>query len=323
MKLGVAFRAEIPPEELPAYARQAEELGYDELWLIEDCFLAGGISTAAVALAATTRLSVGLGIMPAVMRNPAAVAMELSTLARMFPGRILPGFGHGVAEWMRQIGALPKSQLAALGETVDVVRRLLRGETVTHHGNHVQLDDVRLQFPPAVVPPIATGVRGPKSMQLSGRVADGTVLAEMSTPTYVRWARQQIELGREQGARTDPHRLTVYALVGLGREGALAVRAQIAAALHAGANVIFEDPQRTASLVARAADAPDGEALARSLPDDDVAALSLSHDARGYVSALGDAGADAIVLLPPKDAAAAHEQIALAAQQLLGVARHT
>jgi alkanesulfonate monooxygenase SsuD/methylene tetrahydromethanopterin reductase-like flavin-dependent oxidoreductase (luciferase family) len=69
--------------------------------------------------------------MPAVARNPVFTAMEIDTLARLYPDRFLAGLGHGVAHWMRQIGAFPKSQLAALEETAVTIREMLTGERLT------------------------------------------------------------------------------------------------------------------------------------------------------------------------------------------------
>jgi 5,10-methylenetetrahydromethanopterin reductase len=317
MRLGASFRSQIPPEELASYARHVEGLGYEELWVFEDCFLAGGIAAATVALAATERIVVGIGILPAVMRNPVTATLEIAALARMFPGRVLPGFGHGEARWMRQIGAFPASQMAALGETVEVVRRLLHGETVSRNGRYVDLDEVRLDFPPAVVPPISTGVRGPRSLQLSGRVADGTVLAELSTPAYVRWARQQIDLGREQAGRSDAHRVTVYALVGLDPAGRESVRSEIGALLYQGAAVMFESADSAGRVAELIGQAPDSEAFAASLPDELIAELSVTSRPTDAVKALADAGADTVVLYPPRDAAAARQQISLAAAELI------
>src|SRR3954453_20864704 len=94
--IGVMYRCDNPPENLPAYARLVQRLGYDELWLVEDCFFTRAVAAAAAAAGVTETLTVGIGIMPAAFRNPALAAMELATLARIFPGRILPGFGHGV-----------------------------------------------------------------------------------------------------------------------------------------------------------------------------------------------------------------------------------
>ncbi|MCB0998974.1 MAG: LLM class flavin-dependent oxidoreductase [Acidimicrobiales bacterium] len=185
VRYGAMFRRERPPEQLTGFAREAEALGLDEIWIVEDCFWAGGLTAVSAALGATERVHVGMGIVPAVARNAAITAMELSGIARMFPGRFVAGFGHGVAAWMRQIGALPTSQLAALEETIDAVRRLLDGESITVSGRHVALDDVRLVFPPAQRPPIVVGVTGPKGIDLAGRVAEGLLLPEGSSAPYV------------------------------------------------------------------------------------------------------------------------------------------
>jgi alkanesulfonate monooxygenase SsuD/methylene tetrahydromethanopterin reductase-like flavin-dependent oxidoreductase (luciferase family) len=117
-RLGVLFRPQWPPEDLPAFARRAEDDGFAELWLVEDCFLAGGLTMAATALASTRQLVVGIGLLPAALRNPALAAMEISGLARLHPGRFVVAFGHGVEPWMRQIDARPPDRLAALEETV-------------------------------------------------------------------------------------------------------------------------------------------------------------------------------------------------------------
>jgi 5,10-methylenetetrahydromethanopterin reductase len=114
--IGVVFPAQADVAGLPAFARRTEALGFDELWVIEDCFLSGGLVMAATALAATRRVRVGLGLMPVPLRNPALAAMEIGTLARLHPGRFTPAFGHGVREWMEQSGA---SDVRARGGDVE------------------------------------------------------------------------------------------------------------------------------------------------------------------------------------------------------------
>ncbi|MGO4429881.1 LLM class flavin-dependent oxidoreductase, partial [Streptomyces sp. MCAF7] len=142
------------PEELSAFARAVEEYGADDLWVVEDLGWAGAISSATLALAATERLRVGLGIAPAPLRNPALLAMELAMVARVFPGRFIAGVGHGVPEWMAQVGAASPTPLALLEETITVVRTLLRGETATLDGRAVHIDGVTLVHPPAEPPPV-------------------------------------------------------------------------------------------------------------------------------------------------------------------------
>src|SRR5450432_3402190 len=82
--LGVIFHPAFPPETLPDYARRAEAAGFDELWLWNDAFLPGALTSAAIALASTQRLVVGIGLLPATAYNPLFVAMEITTLARVY-----------------------------------------------------------------------------------------------------------------------------------------------------------------------------------------------------------------------------------------------
>ena len=103
-----------------------------------------------------------------------------------------------------------KSPLGALEENTAAIRAILRGDVVTVDGDYVRLDEVKLEYPLEHIPPIQLGVRGPKSLQLSGRVADGTIMAEGYSPDYVRWAREQIDMGRVEANRSESHRVTVY-----------------------------------------------------------------------------------------------------------------
>jgi 5,10-methylenetetrahydromethanopterin reductase len=187
-RIGVRFEPDWAPEELPAFAREVERLGYDDLWFSEDLPWAGGIAMAATALACTERLRVGLGLLPAVTRNVATTAMELGALARIAPGRLVVALGTGVPAWMEQIGAPTNRRLAALAETMQALRQLLRGESVTADGGHVALQDVALGFPPASVPPILVGATGPMGMTVAAG-SEGLLLPELATPAAVRWAR--------------------------------------------------------------------------------------------------------------------------------------
>ncbi|MET0414505.1 MAG: LLM class flavin-dependent oxidoreductase [Actinoplanes sp.] len=208
-RIGFMFDCGRPPEELPAFAAAVEETGADDLWVVEDLGYNGGITAAAVALAATTRLRVGIGIAPVALRNPALLAMELATLARVHPGRLVAGVGHGVTEWMRQVGAETPHKLAMLEETTVAVRALLAGGKVTQKGRTVTLDGVALHHPPAEPPPIVTGVVRPRSLELSGRVADGTILAEGAGPAEITAALTHIDRGRAAGDRP-AHELIVF-----------------------------------------------------------------------------------------------------------------
>ena len=208
-RVGIVFRPQLPPERLREFVVSAEMAGLDDLWMWEDCFLEGGLTAATAALAWISSLRIGLGLMPVPLRNPALAAMEVATLARLFPGRFVPAVGHGVLPWMEQVGARAPSPMTLLREWVTATRSLLRGDVVTVGGQYVRLSDVALDWPPATVPPLLVGARGPKTLALAGELADGLVLDAGISPQGVRQAV-------DQAAARRPHEVVVYVLCGAG-----------------------------------------------------------------------------------------------------------
>jgi len=299
--LGVVFHPSFPPETIPDYARRAEAAGFDELWFWEDCFYAGAFTSAAVALSATSRIKVGIGILPVTVRNPLFTAMEVATLARLYPGRFLPGFGHGVELWMRQIGAYPKSTLKALEETVNAVRALLRGDRVTLHGDHVHLEDVQMLVVPDVPPPLLVGGIREKTLRLAGRSGDGTILTSLSSPAYLRWADGQIRAGMDEGGRRENRRV-VFTLCQVDPDGSASraiARREIAIGVDRGDPHL--KPLGIAEEAAELVRAYGVEGAAPRIPEawvDELAAAGDPHQAATLVKRLAGAGADSIVLQP-------------------------
>lgn len=220
---------QVPPERLPEVASAAEDSGLDEVWVWEDCFWAGSAVTAATLLARTERVRVGIGVMPVPLRNVALTAMEIAALARLYPGRVLPGFGHGVQDWMGQIGARVESPLTLLREQLTALRALLAGEKVTVTGRYVQLDQVALEWPPATPPPLVAAATGPKTLRLSGGIADATILTSRTDLAGLRAARRLVEEGRAAAGITGPARLIANLLTTTGPDAA----ARLAAAQQA------------------------------------------------------------------------------------------
>jgi alkanesulfonate monooxygenase SsuD/methylene tetrahydromethanopterin reductase-like flavin-dependent oxidoreductase (luciferase family) len=309
------------PERLGSAARAAELAGFDEVWVSEDFFFNGGIAGAAIALAATERIRVGLGVVSAVVRHPAQLAMELTTLARAFPGRLLPGIGLGVPAWMDQMGLMPASPLGAVREATTMVRAMLDGLTVDVDGPLFSLRHGRLTHPPAERVPIVLGAVGPRMLELSGAVADGTVLSVVAGDDYLRFARAMVEEGRRRAGRTDRHRLTAFAICAIDRDGARArdaAREALAFYLAAGGvNALTESAGISERLVELLQGGPDR--LAMAMPDDWVERLALAGTPDEVVvgiARLARAGADAVALFPVP-AERAEEIIELAASEVL------
>ncbi|MEC3953529.1 LLM class flavin-dependent oxidoreductase [Nocardia sp. CDC153] len=226
-KLGAVFRPQNPPELLSEVVRAADDSGLEELWLWEDCFLEGGISTVAAALARSERVRIGIGVLPVPLRNVAITAMELASLERMFPGRGIYGVGHGVQEWMGQVGARVASPLTLLREYLDALRGLLDGQRITAKGRYIQLDDVALDWPPAAAPPILAAATGPKTLRLVGESADGVILTNSTSAAGIRSAAEILHAARPESAAARPFPIVVYLLAATGPDAADRVAADL------------------------------------------------------------------------------------------------
>ncbi len=280
--VGAIFLPQLPPERLRSVAVAADQAGLAQLWLWEDCFRESGIAAAAAALAWTERLVVGVGLLPVPLRNVAGTAMELATLHRLFPGRPLIGVGHGVQDWMGQVGARVESPLTLLREQLDALRGLLAGRPVTTAGRYVQLDRVALDWPPAVAPPVLAGAEGPKTLRLTGGHADGTIVTGGTTPAELTRARELVDEGRAEAGRGEPHQIVVY----------------LAAATGAGARSRM-----------------DAEAARWSWPStEDRVAVGDVDSVAAAVAALAAAGADTVVLQPTPDDPDPEDFVAFAAE---------
>jgi 5,10-methylenetetrahydromethanopterin reductase len=205
-RLGLALSNEAPVSETVALARQAEQLGFDEVWLPESGHGRGMFTVAASVAAATSRIKLGIGIVNPFWRHPSVIAMEAAALDEVSGGRLM--LGVGAALWtLRALGeADPRTDrpLAAMVEAIRVVRGMLRGERGVDGEVFAVQADAKLDFPRfrAAIPVYVGAVNG-RMLRASGAFADGVQLGAIVSPGYVRWAWQQIERGANSAGR-DP-----------------------------------------------------------------------------------------------------------------------
>jgi probable F420-dependent oxidoreductase len=160
-------------------ARRAESIGYDVLVMPDHLgHQLSPFAALATAAAATTRLRVGVFVFANDYRHPLILAREAATLDLLSGGRFEMGLGAG---WMmddyRHLGmaydAAPR-RIDRLQEAIPLIKRLLAGETVTHNGEHYQLDRASTGVEPAQKPrpPLAIGAGGPRMLKLAAREAE-------------------------------------------------------------------------------------------------------------------------------------------------------
>ncbi|MBL7257724.1 LLM class flavin-dependent oxidoreductase [Paractinoplanes lichenicola] len=307
-RVGVMLPRDLPVDEVLSYAQRADELGFDELWVVEDLGFRGGVAQAGAVLARTSRSTVGIGILPAGARNAAFAAMELATLAQLFPGRLVAGIGHGMPDWMRQVGAWPASPLTLLEEYTVAVRTLLRGEPGPAAGRYVNVEGVVIGEHPQVVPPVVLGVRGPKSIAVAGRVSDGVLLAEPAAPPYIGSAIRQMADGSNPrdtvtaaGARLE---VITYDAAVVGDDGRAArdlVRPGLAWIGEPDWAPHLADLPFAGELARHRQASAGPEEFAATMPDEWVRELALAgtaDDVRAQIAARHAAGATSVVMIP-------------------------
>ncbi len=188
-----------------AYARYADERGFDAVWQAESRLVREATVPMAAYAAVTSRIRVGAGVVPIWTRNVALLAATFATLDELAPGRIALGLGAWWEPLASKVGVSRRRPLSAMREVVEATRRLLSMERVTFHGEHVDLDGVEIDVvhgdrSPRHVP-IYVGATGMQMMELAAEVADGVLLNYMVTPGYTRRAMEAIAEGAARAGR--------------------------------------------------------------------------------------------------------------------------
>jgi 5,10-methylenetetrahydromethanopterin reductase len=317
--VGLLLGTLIAPEQIVPIAALAENLGYNEVWLAEDYFYTAGISAAVGALGSTTALKVGTGIVSALVRHPAVLAMEISTIARMHAGRFCPGIALGAPSWVRQMGLYPDSPLEAVRECVVAVRSLLDGDEISGDYAGFAFDRIKLTYPQSGVPIYMGGVR-PRMLRIAGEIADGSIIPLLASPKYVRWAREEIARGAPQRSEKSAHRIVVFVFFSLDAEGKRArnaVRRLFADYLWLSAELetLFEVHGILSELneLGARGGAPEVE---RGMPAewcDELAVIGNPEECAAKIDEYFEAGADSVVLMPmPNDRAESIVKLAAA-----------
>jgi 5,10-methylenetetrahydromethanopterin reductase len=310
--LGVALMGSDTAARAVGWARAAERAGLGSVWLIEDYFQPGAFSLAGGVATVTEHIAIGLGVVNPYTRHPALIAMETAALASMAPGRVVLGLGSSNRRWIEeQMGIAFHAPLTGLGESVGIVRSLLRGERVSRRGERFQLDGVELERAPKEAVPILLGVKGPRALRLAGEVADGVHCSVLASPAHVRRVRATT------AGRTGDFVVISYVPMLVGDDGRRArermkpVLARYLGVLHgqsilADAGFTADQTQPFRDALVRGGDA------APLVTDEMVEALAVAgtpEECRGQLRRLADAGLDTAVAVVPRDADLA-EQIA-------------
>lgn len=166
-------------------ARQAEELGFDDVWVSDHQVVPSDASypppylfepliTLTWAAAATRTVGLGTSVLILPQHAAVAVANTVASLDALAGGRFTLGVGAG---WLQgefvALGASFEDRGARMDEALDVLRSCWQSDPVSFHGRFHQLDSVRLLPKPAAPIPIWVGGHGERSYRRAVEKGDG------------------------------------------------------------------------------------------------------------------------------------------------------
>jgi probable F420-dependent oxidoreductase len=158
-------------------AVEAEEVGYDTIWLTEHHFVEDGYSPAMLPLAGaiaarTKKIRIGTFVLLLPLHHPLHVAESAATVDVLSGGRFDLGLGQGYRPQEFDGFNIPRSQRASrLREGVEIIRRVFTEDNVSHEGKHFTVRNVTLYPKPVQKPhiPIWIGARSRKATERAAR----------------------------------------------------------------------------------------------------------------------------------------------------------
>ena len=217
--VSVAFDGLESPDVVRATARDAEAAGARTLWFAAHLFNREPIATAALALAATSRIKVALMALSPYTVHPVYAAMAAATLDEWFPGRVELCLGVGAPADLAAAGVAAAGPLRTMRESLAIVRRLLAGESVVHDGERFRVQGRRLATGARIVP-LILAASGPQMLALAGSDADGVLISAATSPAFIAWTLERVRVG--EATRDHPVRRIALVLAAMDDEPARA-----------------------------------------------------------------------------------------------------
>ncbi|MEU4685587.1 LLM class F420-dependent oxidoreductase [Streptomyces xinghaiensis] len=193
-----------------AVAREADRLGYSVCWAAE-AYGSDAPTVLAWVAAQTERIDIGSAILQIPARTPAMTAMTAATLDSLSGGRFRLGLGvSGPQVSEGWYGVKFDKPLARTREYVEIVRKAMSRERLTHEGEHWTLPlpggpgkALKLTVHPVREEvPLYIAAIGPKNLEQTGEIADGALVLFFAPEHAEETTLGALRTGREKAGKT-------------------------------------------------------------------------------------------------------------------------
>ena len=205
MRIGLAVEPRLPGSA--EFARNAEQLGVDSLW-VPEVWGYDALTGWAYLAACTERIRLGTFVVQLGSRSPALLATSALSLQELSDGRFLLGIGTSGPRVMEGWhGVRFHRPVQTTRETVEIIRMVSHGDRLEHPGEIYPLplpDSRGAALQPLVRPrpvPIYNAAMGPQNLRLTGEVADGW-LGNLFIPESAEVFLEPLREGAESAGRT-------------------------------------------------------------------------------------------------------------------------
>ncbi len=206
MRLGLTLTGDqLTMADMVRFACQAEEAGFDSVWVTE-AWREAFVPLTAIAMQ-TNRVRIGTAIALTMARSPVLMELAATAVDEIAQGRLILGIGPGPRAWNENWHAVRFYPPAAYVREYTEVLRLMwtahSGKNVDYQGEHIQIREYRrFHRPYRDRIPIYLGAVMPKFLRATGAVADGLCVAACNTPRYIAdVARRYMAEGMQESQR--------------------------------------------------------------------------------------------------------------------------
>jgi 5,10-methylenetetrahydromethanopterin reductase len=203
MQMGLLMLGDASVQAMVERARLAEAVGYGTVWLADERFYREVYACLAHFAACTSKVFLGPCVTDPFSRHPALTAMAIATLDEISGKRAILGIGAGISGFT-ELGINRRKPPSAIRETIEVIRALLRGESVDFHGEVIEFHQGRLSFVPIrPAVPIYVASNGPLGQRVAGAIADGAIMEACASVSEAEAFSAEVNAGAAQVGR-DP-----------------------------------------------------------------------------------------------------------------------
>jgi 5,10-methylenetetrahydromethanopterin reductase len=201
----VLVLSDLPHRELMDHATWVESLGFDCYWYADERFYHEPyVGLAAIALATET-MRIGPAVGDPKTRHPALVAAAMNSLNELSGGRAILGFGAG-SSGFHNLGLSRSRAARAMREGIDIIDRLLDGQTVTLDGEVIQIKDAKMLVKSTRVP-ISVAANSPMTLRLAGEVGESVMIPHCRSVELLEHKLSFVREGAERAGRDEMPRI--------------------------------------------------------------------------------------------------------------------